>query len=79
MGYLYIYACIVPLDDGCGVHIAKYWIEYGLRALEQEVKHSTGAYLVYDKPTVADACLIPQLYNARRYDMIELLAFLLIH
>lgn len=37
-------------------------------ALEQEVKHSTGKYCVSDSPTVADACLIPQLYNARRFN-----------
>jgi glutathione S-transferase len=49
------------------IHIGKYWIEQGLRALEQEAKSSTGKYLVHDTPTVADACLIPQLYNARKY------------
>jgi maleylpyruvate isomerase len=43
-------------------HIAR-----GLTALEHQARGCAGAFLVGDAPTVADICLIPQLYNARRY------------
>jgi maleylpyruvate isomerase len=45
-------------------------IAKGLQALETlatEPGAPTGTYLVGDAPTVADCCLIPQLYNARRF------------
>jgi maleylpyruvate isomerase len=46
-------------------------IEKGLLALEkvacQVAQTSPGLYLVGESPSVADLCLIPQLYNARRF------------
>lgn len=45
-------------------------IARGLAALEvlaTEGLHPAGAFLVGDTPTVADCCLVPQLYNARRF------------
>jgi maleylpyruvate isomerase len=45
-------------------------IAKGLQALETlatEAGAPTGAFLVGDTPTIADCCLIPQLYNARRF------------
>jgi len=50
------------------------WIEEGLGAVEALVAQSAGRYCIADRPTVADICLIPQLYNARRYD-VDLSAF----
>lgn len=53
---------------------AKDVVGHGLRALELEVKRNkegnpTGCkYMVCDEVTVAEACLIPQLYNARRFN-----------
>ncbi len=46
----------------------KHWILRGLAALETLVAgHSeTGAFCHGDTPTLADICLVPQLYNARR-------------
>lgn len=46
---------------------AKYWIEQGLTSLEKEASKTAGKYLVGDEVTVADCCLVPQLYNARRW------------
>lgn len=46
---------------------AAYWIERGLRALEGSVAKTAGRFAVGDQVTWADLCLIPQLYNARRY------------
>ncbi len=52
------------------------YIERGLAALEAAVNAAgaSGQYLVGDTVTVADVCLVPQLYNARRFE-IELQQF----
>ena len=47
----------------------KQFIETGLRALEKSAQPTAGKFLVGDAVTVADVCLVPQLYNARRYDV----------
>ncbi|MGN6848343.1 MAG: maleylacetoacetate isomerase [Sphingomicrobium sp.] len=49
--------------DGWYAH----WIEEGLPALEAMAAPRAGRFLFGDAPTAADVCLIPQLYNARRY------------
>lgn len=47
----------------------KHWIALGLSALEQKLqKHQLhGDYCFGKQPTLADICLIPQLYNAKRF------------
>lgn len=39
----------------------------GLHALQSLATPHAGDFLVGDRPTVADLCLVPQLYNARRF------------
>jgi maleylpyruvate isomerase len=46
---------------------AGHFIARGLTALETTAAETAGAFLVGDAPSWADACLIPQLYAARRY------------
>jgi maleylacetoacetate isomerase len=46
-----------------------HWISEGLPALEAQAKSRSGAFLFGDNPTAADVCLVPQLYNARRYNV----------
>jgi maleylacetoacetate isomerase len=46
-----------------------HWIEEGLPALEAMAAPKAGKFLWGDAPTAADVCLIPQLYNARRYNV----------
>lgn len=46
---------------------AKWAIERGLLALEEMAQATAGRCLVGDAPTLADLCLIPQMYNARRF------------
>ena len=49
---------------------SRHWVENGLTALEKlTTRHSTGGrYCFEDELSIADACLIPQLANARRYE-----------
>ncbi|MGA9341299.1 MAG: maleylacetoacetate isomerase [Rhodanobacteraceae bacterium] len=48
---------------------SRHWITEGLRAFEELVADhpSTGTYCEGDAPTLADICLVPQVYNAQRY------------
>ena len=46
-----------------------HWINEGLPALEAMAAPRAGRFLFGDAPTGADVCLVPQLYNARRYDV----------
>lgn len=46
-----------------------YWIRRGLKAYAHMVKDERGDFSIGDDPTLADICLIPQLYNARRFDI----------
>lgn len=46
-----------------------HWIAEGLPALEALAAPTAGKFLFGDAPTGADVCLVPQLYNARRYDV----------
>lgn len=48
---------------------AKHWIARGLSAYEKLCRSSSGLYSVGDELSVADLCLIPQLYNAARYEV----------
>ena len=46
-----------------------HWIREGLPALETLAKPGAGKFLFGDTPTIADVCLVPQLFNARRYNV----------
>jgi maleylpyruvate isomerase len=48
---------------------ARHFIARGLAALEKRAEITAGAFLVGDAPSFADLCLVPQLYNARRYEV----------
>ncbi|HEY8023690.1 MAG TPA: maleylacetoacetate isomerase [Burkholderiaceae bacterium] len=47
----------------------RHWVEQGLRAFETTLSRSgkTGLFCFGDTPTMADCCLVPQMYNARRF------------
>ena len=46
-----------------------HWVRGGLGALEAMAAPKAGKFLFGDGPTGADVCLVPQLYNARRFDV----------
>ena len=45
-----------------------YWIDRGLRAFAAMLPED-GPFCVGAEPTLADICLVPQLYNARRFEV----------
>lgn len=49
----------------------RHWIEVGFGSLEQQLARSpfTGLCSHGDQPGLADCCLIPQVYNAQRFDI----------
>ena len=47
----------------------RHWIGEGLSALEALSAPRSGQFLFGNNPTMADICLVPQLYNARRFDV----------
>ncbi|WP_115718333.1 maleylacetoacetate isomerase [Gallaecimonas mangrovi] len=47
----------------------RHWVEVGFSALEQRLVKSAGQYCFGDTLTMADCCLVPQLYNAKRFDV----------
>jgi maleylpyruvate isomerase len=57
------------LDDAAKGEWYRYWVDQGLTALEASLTQSplTGRFCHGDTPSVADCCLIPQLFNARRF------------
>ncbi|MBY5720504.1 maleylacetoacetate isomerase [Rhizobium leguminosarum] len=52
----------------------KHFISGGLGKLEAMIGKADGAFSLGDAPTMADLCLVPQVYNARRWG-VELTAF----
>lgn len=61
----YLKGPLAHSDDDAGTW-ARHWIEIGLAPLEEIAAASPGRYLCGDSITLADICLVPQLYNARR-------------
>ena len=47
----------------------RHWIREGFEALESIAAPRAGDYLFGDSPTIADICLVPQMYNARRFEV----------
>ncbi|XP_006036016.1 maleylacetoacetate isomerase isoform X1 [Alligator sinensis] len=46
---------------------AQHYITNGFQALERILKNTAGRYCVGDEVSMADLCLVPQVYNAERY------------
>jgi maleylacetoacetate isomerase len=47
----------------------RHWVAEGLAALEAQAAPRAGRFLFGDAPTLADVCLVPQLFNARRFEV----------
>lgn len=47
----------------------KYFISLGFDALEAMLEKTAGVYCFGDSLTMADVCIVPQVYNARRFNV----------
>ncbi|QQV76859.1 maleylacetoacetate isomerase [Sphingomonas aliaeris] len=47
----------------------RHWVRTGFDALETIAKAAEGPFLGGPAPGLADICLVPQMYNARRFEM----------
>lgn len=52
----------------------KHWVETGFAGLETQLKNSNGKFCFGKTATFADCCLVPQVYNALRFN-IDLAAY----
>jgi maleylpyruvate isomerase len=64
----YLSEVIEVTDDERNAWIS-HWVGLGLKALEASIVSSKlrGRFCYGDQPTLADCCLVPQLFNARRF------------
>ncbi|MDT7835146.1 maleylacetoacetate isomerase [Aquabacterium sp. OR-4] len=46
----------------------RHWVESGLEAVERQLATLPGRYCHGDTPTLADCCLVPQIFNAQRFE-----------
>ncbi len=60
----------LKLDETAKLEWYQHWMNTGFKALEHLLAESptTGAYCEGESPTLADLCLVPQVYNAVRWD-----------
>ena len=47
----------------------QHWIKLGFHSLEQQLQHSNRQFCFGTSPSFADCCLIPQVYNAKRFQI----------
>ncbi|MDB5962340.1 MAG: maleylacetoacetate isomerase [Massilia sp.] len=67
----------LKIDEAAKNDWYRHWVAEGLAAFEKhlaqpqhgEAGAAPGLFCVGDAPSIADCCLVPQLYNARRFDV----------
>lgn len=50
-------------------HWIIHWVELGLRSFEKRIQHSAGEFCFGFEVSLADVCLVPQVYSAKRFDV----------
>lgn len=60
---------VFALSEGEKSTWYKHWIELGMRSLEAQLTESNGQFCFGQQATFADCCLIPQVYNAKRFNI----------
>jgi len=59
----------LALDDEAKSAWYHHWIDEGFSAFEKQLVKYSGRYCFGDNITLADLCLIPQVYNANRFNV----------
>lgn len=47
----------------------QHWIDVGFASLEKKLANTSGRYCVGDEISLVDVCLVPQVYNAERFNV----------
>ncbi len=59
----------LKLDDVAKNNWYRHWVREGLQAFERALaQRPVGPYCYGSSPTLADCCLVPQIFNAQRFD-----------
>ncbi|MES2633881.1 MAG: maleylacetoacetate isomerase [Pseudomonadota bacterium] len=59
----------LKVDDAAKATWYRHWVRDGLQAFERELAQLPASTYCYgDTPTLADCCLVPQIFNGRRFD-----------
>lgn len=56
------------IDDDAKLAWYRHWVALGLSALELEAAVFGEGFSLGERPGLVEACLVPQMYNARRFD-----------
>ncbi|MCC5866783.1 MAG: maleylacetoacetate isomerase [Wenzhouxiangella sp.] len=56
------------VDEGAKLAWYRHWTETGLQAVETMLASDAGDFCHGNEPGIADCCLLPQVYNARRFN-----------
>ncbi|RUO25784.1 maleylacetoacetate isomerase [Aliidiomarina minuta] len=62
----YVSGTLEAGDEGRSAWI-KHWVDKAFTAFESRLQTYAGTYCVGDQVTLADLCLVPQVYNAQRF------------
>lgn len=60
---------VLGTDDAQKQRWYAHWTQEGLAAFESTLARTAGMYCVGDTVSLADVCLVPQVFNARRFDV----------
>ncbi|HMN20232.1 MAG TPA: maleylacetoacetate isomerase [Ottowia sp.] len=55
-------------DEAAKMAWYRHWVRLGLEAYEAHLAEQPGRFSHGDAPTLADCCLVPQIFNAQRFD-----------
>jgi maleylpyruvate isomerase len=59
----------LKLDEAAKNRWYRHWVREGLKAFERQLaQHPAGIYCWGNTPTMADCCLVPQIFNAQRFE-----------
>ncbi|AMM26542.1 maleylacetoacetate isomerase [Variovorax sp. PAMC 28711] len=59
----------LKLDEAAKNAWYRHWVREGLEAFERQLlQHPAGIYCWGNTPTLADCCLVPQIFNAQRFE-----------
>ncbi|GLX77389.1 maleylacetoacetate isomerase [Thalassotalea insulae] len=57
------------ISDADKLSWSHHWMANGFAAIEQKLAQTSGQYCFGDQVTMADICLVPQVYNANRFNL----------